>query len=63
MAPPGAAALLDTFDIAVTNSTLWADAAYAMYVGHFGEIAHPRTIHDVTFDNSDVANLDEDDPD
>jgi hypothetical protein len=33
-----------------------------MYVGHFGDNAVPRTIEGVTFDNIDVANLDEDDP-
>ncbi|MFT3996021.1 MAG: glycosyl hydrolase family 28 protein [Asticcacaulis sp.] len=51
----------DTYDIRVTNSILWNDVAHAMYVGHFGDNAHPRTIHSVTFDNIDVLNLDEDD--
>ena len=53
---------LDTQDIKITNSVLWTDVAHAMYVGHFGDNATPRTIADVTFDNIDVANLDEDDP-
>ncbi|PXA90679.1 hypothetical protein DMC25_07055 [Caulobacter sp. D4A] len=56
--PPG-----DTFDIKVSNMRLWVDVAHALYVGHFGDNADPRTIRDVTFDNIDVANLDEDDPD
>ncbi|PLR25671.1 hypothetical protein SGCZBJ_10630 [Caulobacter zeae] len=56
--PPG-----DTFDIQVSNMRLWVDVAHALYIGHFGDNADPRTIRDVTFDNIDVANLDEDDPD
>jgi hypothetical protein len=56
--PPG-----DTFDIDVRDMRLWVDVAHALYVGHFGDNADPRTIHDITFDNIDVANLDEDDPD
>lgn len=42
---------------------LWVDVAHALYVGHFGDNADPRTIRNITFDNIDVANLDEDDPD
>lgn len=53
----------DTFDIDVRNMRLWVDVAHALYVGHFGDNGDPRTIRDVTFDNIDVANLDEDDPD
>jgi len=56
--PPG-----DTFDISVRNLRIWNDVAHALYIGHFGDNAHPRTIRDVTFDNIDIANLDEDDPD
>jgi hypothetical protein len=56
--PPG-----DTFDIDVRNMRLWVDVAHALYVGHFGDNSDPRTIRDITFDNIDVANLDEDDPD
>lgn len=56
--PPG-----DTFDITVRNMRIWNDVAHALYVGHFGDNADPRTIRDVTFDNIDIANLDEDDPD
>lgn len=56
--PPG-----DTIDIDVRNMRIWVDVAHALYVGHFGDNADPRTIRDVTFDNIDVANLDEDDPD
>ncbi|WP_035034003.1 glycosyl hydrolase family 28 protein [Caulobacter sp. AP07] len=56
--PPG-----DTFDIRVRNIRIWVDVAHALYVGHFGDNAHPRTIRDISFDNIDIANLDEDDPD
>jgi hypothetical protein len=56
--PPG-----DTFDIDVRNMRVWVDVAHALYVGHFGDNGNPRTIRNVTFDNIDVANLDEDDPD
>ena len=56
--PPG-----DTVDIDVRNMRIWVDVAHALYVGHFGDNADPRTIRDVTFDTIDVANLDEDDPD
>ncbi|WP_347302108.1 glycosyl hydrolase family 28 protein [Croceibacterium sp. TMG7-5b_MA50] len=56
--PPG-----DTFDINVRDLRLWVDVAHALYIGHFGDNADPRTIRDVTFQNIDIANLDEDDPD
>jgi len=56
--PPG-----DTFDIDVRNLRIWNDVAHALYIGHFGDNDHPRTIRNVTFDNIDIANLDEDDPD
>lgn len=56
--PPG-----DTFDISVRNLRIWNDVAHALYIGHFGDNTDPRTIRDVTFDNIDIANLDEDDPD
>jgi hypothetical protein len=56
--PPG-----DTFDISVRNLRIWNDVAHALYVGHFGDNKVPRTIRDVRFDNIDIMNLDEDDPD
>lgn len=56
--PPG-----DTYDIQVRNLRIWNDVAHALYIGHFGDNDVPRTIRDVTFDNIDIANLDEDDPD
>lgn len=56
--PPG-----DTYDIKVRNLRIWNDVAHALYIGHFGDNDVPRTIADVTFDNIDIANLDEDDPD
>jgi hypothetical protein len=56
--PPG-----DTTDIEIRNMRLWVDVAHALYIGHFGDNGDPRTIRNVSFDNIDVANLDEDDPD
>ncbi len=56
--PPG-----DTVDIEVRDMRIWVDVAHALYVGHFGDNSDPRTIRDITFDNIDIANLDEDDPD
>lgn len=56
--PPG-----DTTDIDVRNLRIWNDVAHALYIGHFGDNAAPRTIRNVTFQNIDIMNLDEDDPD
>lgn len=56
--PPG-----DTTDIDVRNLRIWNDVAHALYIGHFGDITAPRTISRVTFQNIDIMNLDEDDPD
>lgn len=56
--PPG-----DTTDIDVRNLRIWNDVAHALYIGHFGDNASPRTIRNVTFQNIDIMNLDEDDPD
>jgi hypothetical protein len=53
----------DTFDITVRDMRIWNDVAHALYIGHFGDNADPRTIRNVTFANIDIANLDEDDPD
>ena len=52
----------DSRDIRVTNSTLWADIAHAMFIGIHGNSIDPETIERVTFDNIDVVDLDEDDP-
>ena len=52
----------DSRDIRVTNSTLWADIAHAMFVGIHGNTISPETIERVTFDNIDVVDVDEDDP-
>ena len=52
----------DARDIQVTNSTFWADIAHAMFVGIHGNSIDPETIERVTFDNIDVVNVDEDDP-
>ena len=52
----------DARDIRVANSTFWADIAHAMFVGIHGNSISPETIERVTFDNIDVVNVDEDDP-
>jgi len=52
----------DSRDIRVTNSTLWADIAHAMFLGIHGNTISPETIEHVTFDNIDVVDVDEDDP-
>jgi hypothetical protein len=60
--PPGASQPADTFDIKVRNLTIWNDVAHSMFLGHFGDADTPRTVSDVTFENIDVVNFDEDDP-
>lgn len=60
--PPGAGQPADTFDIKVRNLTIWNDVAHSMFVGHFGDADAPRTVRDVSFENIDVVNFDEDDP-
>lgn len=59
--PPGAAQPADTFDIKVSNLTIWNDVAHSLFVGHFGDAEAPRTISDVTFEKIDIVNFDEDD--
>jgi len=53
----------DTTDINVRDLRIWNDVAHALYIGHFGDTGVPRTISRVTFQNIDIMNLDEDDPD
>lgn len=53
----------DARDIRVTNSTLWADVAHTMFVGLHGNSVDPETIERLVFDNIDVVDVDEDDPD
>jgi len=60
--PPGASQPADTFDIKARNLTIWNDVAHSMFVGHFGDADSPRTVSDVSFENIDVVNFDEDDP-
>lgn len=60
--PLGSASPADTFDIKISNLRIWNDVAHSLFVGHFGDNATPRSIYDVSFDNIDIANLDEDDP-
>ncbi len=52
----------DSRDIRVTNSTLWADIAHAMFVGIHGNTINPEMIERILFDNIDVVDVDEDDP-
>lgn len=52
----------DTLRIKVTNSVFWPDVAHAMFVGLHGDSIKPNLIEDITFDNIDVLELDEDDP-
>lgn len=52
----------DARDIRVANSIFWADIAHAMFVGIHGNSISPETIERVTFDDIDVVNVDEDDP-
>jgi hypothetical protein len=52
----------DARDIRVTNSTLWADVAHAMFIGIHGNSVDPEIIERVSFDNIDVVSVDEDDP-
>lgn len=49
----------DTQRVRVTNSTFWPDVAHAMFVGLHGD---SNLVSDIVFDNIDVLNLDEDDP-
>ena len=60
--PPNAPQPADTFDIKVSNLTIWNDVAHSLFVGHFGDVDAPRTIRDVTFEKIDIVNFDEDDP-
>lgn len=49
----------DTQRIRVRNSTLWPDVAHAMFVGLHGD---GNLVSDIEFNDIDVLNLDEDDP-
>jgi polygalacturonase len=49
----------DTQNIRVRNSIFWPDVAHAMFVGLHGD---GNLVSDIEFDNIDVLNLDEDDP-
>lgn len=52
----------DTRRVRVSRSIFWPDVAHAMFVGLHGDSAKPNTLQDITFDDIDVLNLDEDDP-
>jgi hypothetical protein len=52
----------DTRRVRVSHSIFWPDVAHAMFVGLHGDSAKPNTLEDITFDDIDVLNLDEDDP-
>jgi hypothetical protein len=49
----------DTQRVRVRNSIFWPDVAHAMFVGLHGD---SNLVSDIEFDNIDVLNLDEDDP-
>jgi hypothetical protein len=49
----------DTQRIRVRNSTFWPDVAHAMFVGLHGD---GNLVSDIEFNDIDVLNLDEDDP-
>ncbi len=49
----------DTERVRIKESTFWPDVAHAMFVGLHG---NNNLVTDVHFDNIDVLNLDEDDP-
>lgn len=52
----------DTRRIRVSHSVFWPDVAHAMFVGLHGDSTKPNTLEDIVFDDIDVLNLDEDDP-
>jgi hypothetical protein len=52
----------DTRRVKVTRSVFWPDVAHAMFVGLHGDSAKPNTLEDIAFQDIDVLNLDEDDP-
>jgi hypothetical protein len=52
----------DTRRVKVTRSVFWPDVAHAMFVGLHGDSVTPNTLEDIAFDDIDVLNLDEDDP-
>lgn len=52
----------DTRRVRVSHSIFWPDVAHAMFVGLHGDSVTPNTLEDITFDDIDVLNLDEDDP-
>ncbi len=52
----------DTRRVRVSRSIFWPDVAHAMFVGLHGDSAKPNTLEDIVFDDIDVLNLDEDDP-
>jgi len=52
----------DTRHVRVSRSVFWPDVAHAMFVGLHGDSKTPNTLEDIVFDDIDVLNLDEDDP-
>ena len=52
----------DTRRVKVTRSVFWPDVAHAIFVGLHGDSVKPNTLKDISFDDIDVLNLDEDDP-
>lgn len=52
----------DTRRIRVSHSVFWPDVAHAMFIGLHGDSARPNTLEDIVFEDIDVLDLDEDDP-
>lgn len=45
--------------ISMTNSTLWADVAHPIFIGLHGNVEHPDTIENVSYDNIDILDQNE----
>jgi hypothetical protein len=52
----------DARNIKVTNSVLWADVAHAMFIGMHGDSDKPETIENALFENIDVLDIREEQP-
>jgi len=52
----------DTRRVRVSRSVFWPDVAHAMFVGIHGDSQKPNTLEHITFNDIDVLELDEDDP-
>lgn len=46
-------------NIRMQNSTLWADVAHPIFIGLHGNVEHPDTIENVSYDNIDILDHNE----